>query len=305
MKRDFQLCRAPGGYGPYYNAGNGATFTREGHELHIFTYEGYNAMGLIGTELNGIGMVSITDKQVVFDNYLCRGMGLTYEQEKLVERNRILNMSDDELKEFFDQMGRSGKRQLRYNPLTAKSKEEAKKRLERKLDKGMARLKRGVKSPYENSEFMTADQKAKVARDWELFIVRRLMMTPEERHVFKLGADFPAFTKALYDHMHLHMSYIAHFNRGGFFDAQFVDTQQFYRNVLRVSLDQDGMGCVRLEGDRDYGDLHTMMRKVAKRYLPEVKQMLDREHHEEHEQEIEKAKDQLELAGFSVTRKVY
>jgi len=284
-----------GGYGPYYNCVDGVTFIRCGIKMHIFIHEGFNAFGLIGTENNGIGMFSITSKDVVFADYLCRGMGFAYRQEKQVEIRRILDMSDEELTAFFEGMPKDC---LRYNPLTAERKANMQKARIKKLDKKVAVSTAKRPLSFSAAEFMTAEEKEKTARDWELFIVNRLLLTREDAERAPLGAGFKPFTKRLYHHMYQHMGYIAHFNREGFFHAQMAETSQFLVNVQRIAEGEDGMGFTGLLYDRNYRDLNKAMQLVALHYLPEVKTLLEREDAEDRQQRIKAAKATLAKEGI-------
>ena len=54
---------------------------------------------------------------------------------------------------------------------------------------------------FKDTKFMSAEEKEKVLKNWERFIAR---------------FQGKCFTKRLYDHLHLHCSFIAHYNRLGF-----------------------------------------------------------------------------------------
>ena len=101
------------GPGPLYNVVDGLYFTTGGHSFFACVHGGYNAMGLIGTEANGVALVSLTKKTLVFAEHMRRGMGLDYRKEKAAEARRIAEMTADELREFLD----SNPRIVRLNPL--------------------------------------------------------------------------------------------------------------------------------------------------------------------------------------------
>ena len=86
-------------YGPYYGANNGVTWEVAGVKLHVFTYEGFNARGMIGTEFNGIGIVELykNEKRLVLDGWMRIGTGNDGLEQKLKERARIYNMNISEL----------------------------------------------------------------------------------------------------------------------------------------------------------------------------------------------------------------
>jgi len=79
--------------------------------------------------------------------------------------------------------------------LTAKEKEEE--------------LKKNYKSKngFKDNKFMTAFEKDKVLDDWKNFL--------------KSDFDPQFFTEDLYNHLTVHASFIAHFNKGGFYNTYF------------------------------------------------------------------------------------
>jgi hypothetical protein len=153
--------RGKGNYGSYHNAREGRTFTTGGKVFHIFIYEGYNAYGLIGTECNGLGMVCVTDRQVVFDNHCCRGMGFDYIDVKRAEQTRIIKMSEQELYAFLstpvDRIG------IRYNPLAPKQRTPA---LTQKVIREVVELLKHGELSYnaENKAFFHYNAKRILAR---------------------------------------------------------------------------------------------------------------------------------------------
>jgi hypothetical protein len=67
-----------------------------------------------------------------------------------------------------------------------------------------------------DGQFMSAREKALVLKAWLRFLQN--------------GLRFEDFTKRLYEHLHLHCSFIAHYNRAGFYAEYFEhgeDTAQF------------------------------------------------------------------------------
>ena len=109
---------------------------------------------------------------------------------------------------------------------------------------------------FKDTKFMSAEEKEKVLKDWEQFI----------------RSDFKeiCFTKRLYDHLHLHCSFIAHYDRLGFYAHYFSRpemTIQFFRQF-----DRD-CGCRSAEyGDvvywlhGEYSDINTAMCDVWDKY---------------------------------------
>ena len=76
-----------------------------------------------------------------------------------------------------------------------------------------------------DTEFMKADEKELVLKQWRTFL-RKLLEADLEQQT---GADygyFPSsldkpFTDRLYKHLSLHCGFIAHYNRRGFLSARF------------------------------------------------------------------------------------
>lgn len=62
---------------------------------------------------------------------------------------------------------------------------------------------------FTDSQFMSAAQKARVLKQWQRFV--------------KGGFKPSGFTKDLYSHLSVHYSFIAHYDRGGFYAARFAD----------------------------------------------------------------------------------
>ena len=110
---------------------------------------------------------------------------------------------------------------------------------------------------FRDSEFLSADDKRKVLKAWVRFL--------------QGGLRFAHFTKRLYEHLHLHCSFIAHYNRQGFYQtyfergetiAQFLS--QFDRRGECRSVEYGGAAW--LQGT--YADLHRAMVEEGARYIP-------------------------------------
>jgi len=111
----------------------------------------------------------------------------------------------------------------------------------------------------EDVRFMTAKEKEKVLRAWELFL--------------KSGCAKPKFTKALYNHLIQHCSFIAHYDLHGFYSTYFEegeDTIHFLSqfdnsNGIPKSVEY---GMTYWYTDSDYNDLNSEMCRVASKYIP-------------------------------------
>lgn len=106
---------------------------------------------------------------------------------------------------------------------------------------------------------MTAREKKRVLRQWELFL--------------KSGLSRDKFTKPLYQHLIDHCSFIAHYDINGFYSTYFdegEDTVRFlsqfdYRNGIPRSVEYGWTGWYT---DRDYHDINSAMCRVAANYIP-------------------------------------
>lgn len=92
---------------------------------------------------------------------------------------------------------------------------------------------------YTDTEFMTAIEKAKIAKQWVTFMKYLADGKHTEYNKTAEGSDYgtqapKAFSKALYHHLSQHCGYIAHFNQHGFYDTYFTggeeDLKRFFRN---------------------------------------------------------------------------
>ena len=105
---------------------------------------------------------------------------------------------------------------------------------------------------FTDAEFMTAKEKELVLKSWETFL--------------KHGLQKQHFTKRLYQHLHLHHGFIAHYNIHGFYSTFFEagqDVQRFFDHFIRHSV------------IADYGDLHTAMLEVYSKYLNAIKRQAE------------------------------
>lgn len=98
-------------------------------------------------------------------------------------------------------------------------------------------------------QFMTAKEKEMVLKQWKIFI--------------KNGMKAEHFTDRLYNHLSLHCSFIAHYNRGGFYETYFVNPEDTIRFIGQFDKDRGnisieyGMKCWLT--DPDYNDLNQAM----------------------------------------------
>jgi hypothetical protein len=114
---------------------------------------------------------------------------------------------------------------------------------------------------FTDAQFMSAATKKTVARQWE----RLLKHLAVRGYLAEDG--FHLFPKALYDHLHLHCGYVAHFDRFGFFLAYFVrpaDCANFMERWVERGRFQPWEGCPQLyDMLPDYRDIGEYMVAAA------------------------------------------
>lgn len=116
-----------------------------------------------------------------------------------------------------------------------------------------------AKHEMRDVKFMSAKEKEKVLKQWELFI--------------KSGCLKSKFSQALYHHLMQHCSFIAHYDLHGFYATYFEqgdDTVHFLsqfdtRNGIPRSIEY---GMTYWYTDADYGDINAEMCRIASRYVP-------------------------------------
>lgn len=114
-----------------------------------------------------------------------------------------------------------------------------------------------------DTKFMTAVEKERVLKQWETFL--------------KYGCKPEHFTKPLYHHLIQHCSFIAHYDRAGFYSTYFEnggDTAHFLTQFDRTK------GCISIEYGMtywiargndvcaEYYDINNAMVDVAAKYIP-------------------------------------
>ena len=99
-----------------------------------------------------------------------------------------------------------------------------------------------------DTQFMTAREKELVLRNWKAFLC--------------MGLNKKQFTKRLYEHLHLHCGFIAHYDLGQFYSTYFEegqDTEQFFSRFMGCSAQNYGANAY-------YDDLNTAMRQEYRKY---------------------------------------
>ena len=113
-----------------------------------------------------------------------------------------------------------------------------------------------------DSKFMSAAEKTKVLKHWEMFL--------------KGGLEKDKFTQALYHHLIQHCSFIAHYDLHGFYATYFENGESILaflsqfdtRNGIPRSIEYgDLSGWLT---DEDYYDVNIEMCRIAWRYIPDL-----------------------------------
>jgi hypothetical protein len=107
-----------------------------------------------------------------------------------------------------------------------------------------------------NVEFMTAEEKQKVLRQWNTFIKFKF----QRKH----------FKKALYDHLHLNCSFIAHYNLTGFYETYFTNPEGTVRFLNHFNRKIGTEGFTFWINDEDYKDLNIPMCELVEEMYEEL-----------------------------------
>ena len=114
----------------------------------------------------------------------------------------------------------------------------------------------------QDSPFMSAGEKAKVLRQWETFL--------------KSGLQWKHFTKALYDHLIQHCSFIAHYNQAQFYATYFEHGEGTARFLSQFDMTKaEACGVPKSVeygmtywATGDYADINREMIRIAGGYIP-------------------------------------
>jgi hypothetical protein len=146
----------------------------------------------------------------------------------------------------------------------------------------------GVTPTFKDERFMSAQEKLRVYRAWERFL--------------KNGCSKAQFTRELYHHFTQHCSFIAHYDRHGFYSVYFERiTPQLFRFFDQFDPGKPGVsaeyGTTHWLGELTTGaDLNHAMREAAGPYLPRLRQ-----HFEEVRRQTDIAVARQLLAGYGLT----
>ena len=98
---------------------------------------------------------------------------------------------------------------------------------------------------FTDVQFMSAKDKELTLKDWEKFL--------------RNGLKWEQFSNRLYEHLHLHCGFIAHYNREGFHCEYFnsgVDSERFFNWLFSPTN----------HGMVDYNDLKSAMKEVYQNF---------------------------------------
>jgi len=110
----------------------------------------------------------------------------------------------------------------------------------------------GVIDMLTDVQFMTAKEKELVLKNWKTFL--------------KHGLKKQHFTKRLYEHLHLHVGFIAHYNLETFYSTYFEagqNTERFFEHFCNYTAANYG-------ANSDYDDLNTAMRQVYEEFKTKI-----------------------------------
>jgi len=124
---------------------------------------------------------------------------------------------------------------------------------------------------FKDTEFLTADDKMRIYKDWRRFIAN--------------GYAKSCFTDRLYKHLSLHCGYIAHYNRSGFYHTYWQNSINEYaknNNLLVRPVPPAFYNffsfIVQFDVDyRDYRDINTLMLYDLRSQLTALKKELENE----------------------------
>ena len=134
------------------------------------------------------------------------------------------------------------------------------------------------------AKFMSAEEKETVLRDW--------------KHFVKSDFDRKYFTKRLYDHLHLHCSFIAHFSIHGFYATYFENPEHTMKFLRQFDKDY-GYRSIEYGNEHwftgeDYHDLNSEMAYSLAPYKAKIYDGLKQNTKEMKLKQIERLKREIE-----------
>lgn len=139
-----------------------------------------------------------------------------------------------------------------------------------------------------DTQFMSADEKFLVKKYFANFL-KLLTETDDEEKLFR------AFTKRVYEHLHLYCGFIAHMDRHGFFNTYFNGDVDDLRTFLENFVDEEGKANPYTYPDMD--DINEAMAKSAENYYPFL---MDKFNKLTKQEDIEKIKFLIKKQGLDL-----
>lgn len=124
---------------------------------------------------------------------------------------------------------------------------------------------------FKDVEFMSAKDKKTLLRQWKTFI--------------KKGMLWPHFTDRIYKHLSLHCSFIAHYDRWGFYCTYFEKAEDTIKFLNQFDPDGDHtsveMGGAWWFNDSDYADINIAMCEALRPHLTEIRKRLSKDEYDQ------------------------
>jgi len=136
---------------------------------------------------------------------------------------------------------------------------------------------------FKDVKFMTVKEKELVLKQWNRFIKA---LTEDE--VEKIPNRF---TKRIYEHLHLHCSFIAHYGISGFYNTYFADPEDTVKFIRQFDRNHD---CISVEYNAtwwlhgDYADLNEALIDVVEQYKEKIYEKCNSEARENDIQEAKR-----------------
>ena len=144
-------------------------------------------------------------------------------------------------------------------------------------------------SKFTDVQFMTAKEKELVFKNWQRFIKA---LSTDWRNAFN------AFTKRLYQHLTLHCSFIAHYDRHGFYQTYFADPEtipNFFRGFDRDQGYSSFEYGFNYHMNGDFNDINQAMADELEEYKHRIYTIAN---HEARERDLQAAKALLKKHGI-------
>lgn len=142
-----------------------------------------------------------------------------------------------------------------------------------------------------DSKFMTAKEKNMVLKQWRTFL--------------KNGCKWDHFTDRLYKHLTLHCSFIAHYNRLGFYETYFQSGSDRLHFFSQFDLSQGGVSVeygMTIWRKGEYEDINTAMCKVFAEFCELLEDQATLNHLHEAEVELQQVQEKVNRARAARSR---